>query len=126
MPYAGQSLPVLTLPVMESTLEHRQRSGLLVNADARLDDWALYVRSNVSRDEVQRDRSFNDTNPAAGIVQSLTPTAGLFSEVSLSRRAQAQRSTRDALNLSAGFKLSRGSPLPWRTSGRSRRCRGAR
>ncbi len=109
LPYAGQSLPVLTLPVMESTLEHRQRSGLLVNADARLDDWALYVRSNLSRDEVRRDRSFNDTNPAAGTVQSLTPTAGLFSEVSLSRRAQAQRSTRDALNLSAGFKLTRGS-----------------
>lgn len=103
-PYAGSSIPVLTLPLIEATREHRQRSGLLLNSDARFGDVALFWRTNLSRDWGKRNRKFNDTDPADGVVQFLTPSAGTFSGVSLSRRNQEQTAQRDALNASFGGK----------------------
>lgn len=48
-PYAGSEIPALTLPLIESTLEHRQRSGVVVNSDARFDSGSFFWRSNFSR-----------------------------------------------------------------------------
>ena len=101
-PYAGSLIPVLTQPLTESTLEHRQRSGLVVNGDARFDAATLFWRSNFAREWAQRGRAFNDTDPASGAAQFLTPTSGTFSGVSLSRRSQDQIARRAANNLSLG------------------------
>ena len=101
-PYAGLQIPVLTQPLIESTLEHRQRTGLVANGDARFGAAALFWRSNFAREWAKRGRAFNDTDPASGVVQSLTPTSGTFSGVSLSRRSQEQIAQRDAINLSVG------------------------
>jgi TonB-dependent receptor len=103
-PYTNTFIPVLTLPLIEATREHRQRSGLVLNADARLDDLVLFWRSNLSRDWAHRLRNFNDTNPADGTALYLTPANGVFSGVPLSRRNQDQTATREALNLSLGAK----------------------
>jgi TonB-dependent receptor len=107
-PYTGLEVPVLTQPLIESTREHRQRSGLVLNSDARFGDVALFWRSNIGRDWARRDRSFNDTDPASGSPLSLTPTSGTFSGVPLSRRNQEQVSQRDAGNFSFGGKLKYG------------------
>ncbi len=103
-PYTGSAVPVLTLPLIESTLEHKQRSGLLVNSDARFGDAAMYWRSNFTHERVSRDRNLNDTDPASGTPLSLTPQSGVFSGVRLSRRNQEQTATRDAANFSLGSK----------------------
>ncbi|MCX6950938.1 MAG: TonB-dependent receptor, partial [Verrucomicrobia bacterium] len=103
-PFTGQEVPVLTLPLIESTLEHRQRTGLVLNADARLGDTALFWRSNFNRDWAKRNRDFNDTNPALGTPVALTPAAGTFTGVTQSRRNQHQISQRDAANFSFGAK----------------------
>ena len=103
-PYTGSEVPVLTLPLIESGLEHRQRTGFVLNADARFDNLALFWRSNLSRDWADRNRNLNDTDPASGVPQSLTPASGVFSGVPLSRRNQNQISQRDAANLSFGGK----------------------
>ena len=103
-PFTGQTVPTLTLPLIESTLEHRQRSGVVVNSDARLGDTSLFLRSNFNRDWAKRNRDYNDTNPAAGTALALTPTSGVFGGVLQSRRNQHQISQRDAANLSFGGK----------------------
>jgi len=103
-PYAGLEIPTLTLPLIESTFEHRQRTGLVVNSDARFGDLAVYWRSNLSRDWVHRNRDTNATDPSVGMPQFLTPSSGVFSGVPLSHRNLEQTSTRDALNLSFGGK----------------------
>jgi TonB-dependent receptor len=103
-PYTGTSVPVLTLPVIESSDEERQRLGLVLNADARFDQSSVYWRSNYSSDETKRNRDLNDTNPAIGTPLSLTPEDGVFSGVPLSMRNQDQDVQRDALNLSLGGK----------------------
>ena len=103
-PYTGTYVPVLTLPVIESSNEHRQRGGVVLNADARFDDLAIYWRSNFNRDWVHRDRRFNDTDPASGTAQSLTPQFATFAGVPLSRRDQDQTSLREAGNFSVGAK----------------------
>lgn len=107
-PYLGQEIPVLTQPLIESGIEHRQRTGLVANADARWGDTALFFRGNFGRDWAKRNRDYNDTDPASGTVQSLTPTSGVFSGVHLSRRNQRQISQRDAVNFSAGGKTKIG------------------
>jgi outer membrane receptor protein involved in Fe transport len=107
IPYTNTEVPVLTLPLIESTVERRQRAGLVLNGDARFDTSSLYWRSNLSRDEVKRNRDFDDTNPADGVAQSLTPQFGTFSAVYLSRRNQDQLSRRDAFNFSLGAKQRR-------------------
>src|SRR6185369_5433029 len=101
-------IPVLTQPLIESTLEHRQRTGLVANADARWGDTALFFRGNFGRDWASRNRDYNDTDPAAGTVLSLTPTSGVFSGVRQSRRNQQQISQRDAANFSTGGKTRMG------------------
>lgn len=103
-PYTDSLVPVLTLPVIESSNEHRQRGGLVVNADSRFGDLAIYLRSNFNRDWTHRDRRINDTNPAMGVAQVLTPTAATFSGASLSRRDQDQTNVREAGNFSLGAK----------------------
>jgi TonB-dependent receptor len=103
-PYTGTAVPVLTLPLIESTGEHRQRGTFVLNSDARFDDLAVFWRSNLNRDWARRDRRLNATDPASGDVQYLTPQFGTFSGVPLSRRNQDQVSIRDAGNLSFGAK----------------------
>jgi TonB-dependent receptor len=103
-PYTGLAIPVLTLPVIEATQEHRQRSGLVLNSDARFGDLAVFWRSNLSRDWARRDRRINDTDPSSGTPQYLTPSSGTFSGVPLSRRDQQQTTQRDAFNVSFGGK----------------------
>lgn len=103
-PYAGQLVPVLTQPLIESTQEHRQRTGLVANGDARFGDASVYFRGNFGRDWTKRNRDYNDTDPAAGTVLSLTPTTGTFGGVRQSRRNQRQISQRDAANFSVGGK----------------------
>ena len=103
-PYLGQELPVLTQPLIESTTEHRQRTGLVANADARFGDTAVFFRGNFGRDWAKRNRDYDDTDPASGILQSLTPSSGVFSGVRQSRRNQRQISQRDAANFSTGGK----------------------
>lgn len=107
-PFAGQILPVLTLPLIESTLEHRRRTGLVTNADARLGTTTLFVRANFGRDWAQRTRNYDDTDAAAGTVVALTPTSGMFSGVRQSRRNQMQVTQRDAGNFSTGGKAETG------------------
>jgi len=106
--YTGQAIPVLTLPLIESTNEHRQRTGLVLNGDARFDDVAVFVRSNFGRDWARRDRNISATDAAAGVVLSLTPTTGTFAGVPLSRRNQEQESQRDAGSISTGAKMTLG------------------
>ncbi len=107
-PFTGQLIPTLTLPLIESTLEHRQRTAIVLNVDARLGPTALFWRANAGRDWAQRNRELNDTNPAAGTVLALTPTSGTFSGVPLSRRDQRQTTQRDATNFSFGGKTEVG------------------
>jgi len=107
-PYAGQLIPVLTLPLIESTREHRQRTGFVLNGDARLGEVAVYLRSNFGRDWASRNRNISASDSASGSVLSLTPTAGVFSGVPLSRRNQIQETQRDAGNMSVGAKSTRG------------------
>lgn len=106
--YAGQYVPVLTLPLIESTEEHRQRTGLVLNSDARFGDLALYWRSNFGRDRANRDRNLNDTDSSIGVPLALTPQSGTFANVPLSRRNQEQLAQRDALNASFGGKSKLG------------------
>ena len=108
VPFTGQAIPVLTQPLIESTLEHRRRTGLVANGDARLGETALFVRLNFGRDWTQRNRNYDDTNPAAGTPLALTPTGGTFSGVQQSRRNQQQINQRDAGNLSFGGKTHLG------------------
>jgi TonB-dependent receptor len=108
-PYTGQEIPVLTLPVIESTNEHRQRTGIILNSDARFGDLALFWRSNFGRDWARRNRKIDDTDPASGTVQALAPTFGVFSGVASSRRGLEQTTQRDAINLSFGAKSRVGS-----------------
>jgi TonB-dependent receptor len=103
-PYLDEEIPVLTQPLIESTLEHRQRTGLVLNSDARFDTGSLFWRSNFGREWASRHRDYNDTNPAAGTAQALTPVSGVFSGVPLSRRNQDQIASREALNVSFGGK----------------------
>lgn len=104
-PYTGQLLPTLTLPLLENTREHPQRSNAVLNADARFGESTLYWRSNWTHDWTRRSRAYVDTNPAAGVIRSLTPTSGSFSQVTLSRRSQLQENVRDALTASLGGKV---------------------
>ena len=104
VPFAGQLIPVLTLPVIEDTLEHRRRAGLVLNADARLGATSVFLHSNFNRDRTQRNRELDDTNPAIGRPLALTPTAGTFAGVPESRRNQEQTTQRDAANFSFGAK----------------------
>jgi TonB-dependent receptor len=113
--YAGLAIPVLTQPLIEATREHRQRTGLVFNADAKFDDVAVYLRTNLSRDWAHRVRNFNDTDPSSGTVLALTPTSGTFSGVNLSRRNQDQTARREALNTSLGAK-SRVDNYDWDAS----------
>lgn len=108
-PFSGQSLPVLTLPVIEATLEHRQRTGALINSDARFGAASVFFHANFNRDWAKRNRNLNDTDPSGGRVLSLTPTAGTFAGVRESRRNQQQISQRDAANFSFGGKATRGN-----------------
>jgi len=103
-PYTNSLVPVLTLPLIESSNEHRQRGGLVMNGDARFGDLAVYLRSNLNRDWTHRDRRINDTNPAMGTPQTLTPTSATFSGVPLSRRDLDQTNVREAGNFSVGAK----------------------
>jgi TonB-dependent receptor len=107
-PFTGQLIPALTLPLIESTLEHRQRTALVLNVDAHLGVTALFWRANAGRDWAQRNREINDTNPAAGTVLALTPTSGTFAGVPQSRRDQRQTTQRDAANFSGGAKTEIG------------------
>lgn len=102
-PYTGTAVPTLTLPLIESSQDHRNRGGLLLNGDARFGTLSAYWRSSLNRDRVGRVRDIDDTNPASGSVVALTPTSGTFSGVSLSRRQQDQVTQRDVMNLSGGL-----------------------
>ena len=106
--FAGKLLPVLTLPLVESTLEHRQRTGLVMNADARLGATAVFFHANFNRDWAHRNREVNDTNPAGGVALALTPTSGTFAGVRQSRRDQEQVSQRDGANFSFGVRRAAG------------------
>lgn len=103
-PYTGEQVPVLTLPLIESTNEHRQRYGFVLNSDARIHDVVLFWRSNFSRESADRLRYFDDTDPASGDAQYLTATRGVFTNVPLTRRSQDQLSNRDVVNMSFGVK----------------------
>ncbi|HEX2585624.1 MAG TPA: TonB-dependent receptor [Steroidobacteraceae bacterium] len=103
-PYTKSLVPVLTLPLIESSNEHRQRGGLVINSDARFGDLAVYLRSNMNRDWTHRDRRINDTDPAEGTPMSLTPYSANFSGVPLSRRDVDQTMVREAGNFSLGAK----------------------
>ncbi len=108
-PFTDTEVPVLTLPLIEATNEHRQRSGLVLNADARFAPVVLYFRSNLNRDLAKRNRNINDTDPASGTPLSLTPTAATFAGVPLSRRNQHLTSDRGVLNVSFGGKSTIGT-----------------
>ena len=103
-PYAGTLVPVLTQPRIESALEHRQRSGMVFNADAHLGDTSLFWRSNFTRDWSQRNRSIDDFDPAVGTPLVLTPDNAVFSGVPQNRRDQRQTTQRDAFNFALGGK----------------------
>lgn len=107
-PFTGDAIPVLTLPLIESTLEHRQRTSIVMNADARLGNLALFWRSNLNRDWTKRSRDYNDTDPSTGTPILLTPGRGVFSGVTPSRKNQKQVAQRDAANLSFGGKTKVG------------------
>lgn len=107
-PWTSQSIPALTQPLIDSTLEHRQRVGAVVNADARLGPTAVFWRTNFNHSDSKRDRDLNDSNPAAGTPVALTPTSGVFTGVIQSRRNQRSESRRDGANLSLGGKNETG------------------
>jgi len=103
-PYAGQLVPVLTQPRIEATLEHRQRSGLVFNADAHLGASSLFWRTNFTRDWSRRNRSLDDFDPAVGTPLVLTPDYAIFSGVPQNRRDQRQTTEREAFNFAIGGK----------------------
>jgi TonB-dependent receptor len=107
-PYAGQLIPVLTQPRFESALEHRQRSGLVFNADTHLGRGSLFWRSNFTRDWSQRNRSIDDFDPAVGTPLVLTPDYAVFSGVPQNRRDQRQTVQRDTFNFALGGKTTVG------------------
>src|SRR5258708_4849318 len=103
-----QSIPTLTMPFIESTLDHRQRSSVIFNADTRMGDTSIFWRSNYNRDWSTRNRNLEDFDPSGGTQLSLTPTSGTFSGVPLDQRNQRQISDRDSLNLAVGGKTKVG------------------
>ena len=107
-PYVGELVPVLTQPRFESTQEHRQRTGLVLNADARMGDTSIFWRSNFTRDWTLRNRLIDDFDPAVGVPLALTPDYAVFSGVPQNRRAQRQITQRDAANFTLGAKTTMG------------------
>ena len=107
-PYAGELVPVLTQPRFEAALEHRQRSGLVFNADTHSGNSALFWRSNFTRDWSQRNRSIDDFDPAVGLPLVLTPDYAVFSGVPQNRRDQRQTVERDTFNFALGGKIAVG------------------
>lgn len=107
-PYSGQLVPVLTQPRIEQSLEHRQRTALVFNADAHFEHTSFFWRSNVARDWSNRDRRIDDFDPAVGTPVVLTPDYAVFSGVPQNRRDMRQVTQQDTANFSFGGKTSVG------------------
>jgi TonB-dependent receptor len=106
-PFTGQLIPAYTLVRLEITEEHRRRYGGLLNADARLGDLTLFLRSNLARDTSVRSRRRMRFDVAEGRALELTPARGLFSGVHLERREQEQTTERDSGSFSFGGDVRR-------------------
>ena len=104
-PFTGQLIPADTLVRLEITEEHRRRYGGLVNADARLGDLTVFLRTNLSHDTSMRSRRRMRFDVAEGRALELTPARGVFSGVHLERREQEQTTARDSGTLSLGGEL---------------------
>lgn len=107
-PYAGQLVPVLTQPRIESSRGHRQLTALVFNADARFGDSSFFWRSNFTRDWGRRDRNIDDFDPATGTPLVLTPDHAVFSGVTVNRRNMWQTVQRDAANFTLGGRTTVG------------------
>ena len=107
-PYAGEPVPVLTQPRIESTREHRRRTGLVFNADVRVGAGSIYWRSNFTRDQAGRNRRLDDFDPSVGVPLALAPDYAVFSGVPQNRRDQRQVTQRDAANFALGGRIALG------------------
>jgi len=108
-PYAGTAIPVLTQGRIESAVEHRQRTGAVLNADAKLGATTLTWRANFTRDWSRRDRRLNEFDPALGTPVTLTPLTGVIAGVEQTRRDQRQTTQRDAANFILGARTTLGA-----------------
>ncbi len=101
-PFTGQLIPAYTLARLEITEDHRRRYGALLNADARLGDLTVFLRTNLSHELSVRSRRRMRFDVGEGTPLELTPTYGVFSGIHLERREQEQTTERDSGTLSFG------------------------
>lgn len=101
-------MPVLTQPRIEQSLEHRQRTALVFNADAQFEHTSIFWRLNVARDWSNRDRRIDDFDPAVGTPVVMAPDYAVFSGVPQNRRDMRQVTQQDTANFSFGGKTSVG------------------
>ena len=106
-PFTGQLIPAYTLVRLEITEEHRRRYGGLLNADARLGELTLFLRTNLSHDTSVRSRRRMRFDVAEGRALELTPARGVFTGVHLERREQEQTTDRDSGSFSFGGDVRR-------------------
>ncbi|MEI6464810.1 MAG: TonB-dependent receptor [Verrucomicrobiota bacterium] len=103
-PFTGTLVPVLTQGRIDSAIDHRRRTGLVLNADVRFGATAIFWRGNYTRDETRRNRRLDDFDPALGRPVELAPDHGVIAGVTQNRREQTQDLRRDALNFMLGAK----------------------
>ena len=106
-PFTGQLIPADTLVRLEISEDHRRRYGGLLNADARLGELTLFLRTNLSHETSVRSRRRMRFDVAEGRALDLTPSRGVFSGVHLERREQEQTAERDSGSLSFGGEVRR-------------------
>ena len=119
----GQLVPVLTQPRIDTTLEHRQRTNLIFNADARFGVTSILWRANVTRDWAKRDRQLDDFDPFLGTPLLLTPDHATLAGVAQNRRDQRQIMQRDSANFVLGGKTSSDSWFSRRPQATAKPCR---
>jgi hypothetical protein len=107
-PFTGQLVPVLAQVRIGATREHRQRTNLVANADARLGAASFLWRSNLTRDWSKRERLLDDFDPFLGTPLVLAPDHAEFAGVTQARRDQRTTTLRDAANLLLGAKAAAG------------------
>lgn len=104
-PYAGVPIPAYTQSRLEQTFDHQRRAALVFNADLRVGEaTSLYFRSNISHDVYDRMRNQARFDDATGTPLALTPDYGVFSGVTLYRRAIQLSTSRDQSTLGVGGK----------------------
>ena len=107
-PYAGTLVPAFTRVNLEQTLDRRERTSALLNADLRLGPTVFVFKSNASVDSRKRNRTQMDFDTASGTPVALTPDAGTFSGVSLQPHGVLQNASRTLTTVAVATKTDSG------------------